>query len=146
MASYQTSVKTRAPIAKVFAFLADFSTTQQWDPGVVEARRLDQREVTVGSRFRLVAKFAGRRVALTYEISEFLPLQKVVLRAENAFVRSIDTMTFTRDDVAQTTTVSYDAQLQPKGLFKLFNPIFARLFKQIGDSAAQGLQRAVDAL
>lgn len=146
MASYQTSVKTRAPIAKVFAFLSDFSTTQQWDPGIVEARRLDQREVTVGSRFLLVAKFAGRRVRLTYEMSELVPLKKVVLRAENTFVRLVDTLTFAHDEIAQTTTVSYDAQLQPKGLFKLFDPILALLFKQIGDKATQGLQRAVEAL
>ena len=38
MAHYTASIETPRPPAETFAYLSDFSTTQEWDPGVVEAR------------------------------------------------------------------------------------------------------------
>ncbi|MCU0269224.1 MAG: SRPBCC family protein [Acidimicrobiales bacterium] len=143
MARYRTSVTTTAHLDEVFAYLADFSNAEQWDPGVVEGRRQDDGPLAVGSTFRIVSAFAGRKVPLTYEIVELDAPHRVVLQAENAFVRSTDTMTFERDDAEGVTTVTYDADLVPKGVFKLSDPIFVLLFNRIGDKAAAGLQHAV---
>ncbi len=59
MARYRATVETSQAPEEVFAYLSDFSTTADWDPGVVEAQRLDP-EVREGARFRVVAKFLGR--------------------------------------------------------------------------------------
>jgi len=40
MARYKASLDTPRPPDEVFAYLSDFSTTAEWDPGVVEAERL----------------------------------------------------------------------------------------------------------
>ena len=40
MARYNASVYSPRPPGEVFAYLSDFSTTAEWDPGVVEAERL----------------------------------------------------------------------------------------------------------
>jgi hypothetical protein len=40
MARYKASVDTPHPPGEVFAYLSDFSTTEEWDPGVLEAERL----------------------------------------------------------------------------------------------------------
>jgi hypothetical protein len=37
MAHYNASVETPRLLHEVFAYLSDFSTTEEWDPGVVEA-------------------------------------------------------------------------------------------------------------
>jgi hypothetical protein len=54
MARYTATVETPRTRRDVAAYLSDFSTTQEWDPGVVEAQRLDDGPVGVGSRFRIV--------------------------------------------------------------------------------------------
>lgn len=40
MARYRASIDIQQPREGVFAYLSDFSTTREWDPGVVEAERL----------------------------------------------------------------------------------------------------------
>ena len=60
MAHYTASIETPRPLAETFAYLSDFSTTEQWDPGVVEAERLGDAPVGEGTEFRLVADFLGR--------------------------------------------------------------------------------------
>ena len=59
MARYTATVETPRERRDVFAYLSDFSTTQEWDPGVAEAERLDDGPVAVGTRFRVVAEFMG---------------------------------------------------------------------------------------
>jgi hypothetical protein len=94
--------------------------------------------VGVGSRFRLVARFLGRRIPLDYEIVELEHDERIVLRAENRSVRSVDTITF--DDDERGTVVVYDAQLDVKGIGRLADPLLAFVFHRIGDRAAAGLR------
>ena len=55
MAHYRASIDIQQPREDVFAYLSDFSTTREWDPGVVEAKRLNGQAVGEGTEFRLVA-------------------------------------------------------------------------------------------
>ena len=50
MAHYTASIETPRPPAETFAYLSDFSTTEQWDPGVVEAQRIGDAPVGRGDR------------------------------------------------------------------------------------------------
>ena len=114
MARYTATLETPRKRRDVAAYLSDFSTTQEWDPGVVEAQRLDHGPVGLGSRFRVVARFLGRRAELTYEIVRHDPDELVTLRGENATVVSLDTMRFS-DTPEGGTRVSYEADLTLKG-------------------------------
>lgn len=144
MARYAATVTTEAPTERVFEYLADFSTSQEWDPGVVEASRLTGGPVGVGSRFHVVARFAGRNVELEYEITAHEPGARVVLEAENFAVRSVDEIRVREHEGA--TAVTYDAQLRPKGVFRLFDPIFQLVFDRVGDEAAAGLRSELSGL
>ena len=104
MAHYTASIETPRPLAETFAYLSDFSTTEQWDPGVVEAQRIGDAPVGHGTEFRLVANFLGRKAALTYRIVEFEPGKAVTLRGENATVVSLDRITFEPSDEGTRVT------------------------------------------
>lgn len=145
MARYQTTFTTKTPIADAFAFLSRFSTTAEWDPGVIEARDLTPGPVGLGSQFEVVSTFLGRRVPLRYEIIEFAPPALVTLRGENGNVRSTDTIRFVANEDG-TVTITYDAELEPLGLLRLFGPILSLSFRVIGDRATVGLKHAVDRL
>src|SRR5581483_8233534 len=45
MARYRAAIETPRERDDVFAYISDFSTTQEWDPGVVEAERLNDAPV-----------------------------------------------------------------------------------------------------
>ena len=77
MAHYRATIEIQQPRQDVFAYLSDFSSTEQWDPSVVEAKRVDSATVGQGTEFRLVAKFLGRNRELTYRIVEYDPPRAV---------------------------------------------------------------------
>ena len=145
MAHYQTSFATPTSVEAAFHYLSRFSTTAEWDPGVVEARDLTPDPVAVGSAFEVVSTFLGRRVPLRYEIIEFDAPNRVVLQAESASVRSTDTIACQRGPDG-STIVSYDAVLEPRGVARVLAPLFAVVFQRIGDRAARGLRTNVDRL
>jgi hypothetical protein len=125
MARYTASIQTPRSPDETFAYLSDFSTTQEWDPGV-EAQRVGDGPIGEGTRFRVVADFLGRKATLTYRIVEFVPGQAVTLRGENATVVSLDRMTFAP---AGEGTRVYDADLALKGLLRIADPLLGLAFR-----------------
>lgn len=138
---------------QVFSDLSHFDRAAEWDPGVVEGTMLTPEPVGCGSRFALRAGFLGRTIPLEYEIIEFEPSTRVVLRAETPLMRSIDTITFasvpaapaTDDAMSGATLVTYDARLEPKGPARLARPLLALAFRRIGARAAVGLRERLRA-
>lgn len=137
MAKAHGTVSSPLAAEEAFARLADFSTTAKWDPGVVDAEKLTDGDVELGSRFRVVARFMGRDSELVYEITEFDPGRRVVLRGENATVLSVDVITV--DHEGAGSKVTYDADLTLKGPLKLFDPLLGLAFGRIAEKALAGL-------
>jgi carbon monoxide dehydrogenase subunit G len=138
MAHYRAAVDTPREREDAFAYLSDFSTTQEWDPGVVEAERLNDGAIGEGTEFRLVAEFLGRRTALSYRIVEYDPSRAVTFRGENATVISNDRITF--ESVDQGTRIIYDADLALKGPLRIADPLLRLAFNRVGDRALAGLR------
>jgi len=118
--------------------MASFENVAAWDPSVVDAERLDDGELDVGSRFRVVVSSAGRRRPLFYRIAEFEPPRRVLLVAETPTLRSVDEITV--EPASGGATVTYNADLQLLGALRIFNPALALAFNRLGDRAAAGLR------
>jgi hypothetical protein len=144
MARYVATVETPRVLEGVFAYLSDFSTSREWDPGVADARRLDDGPIAVGSRFDVVAEFMGRKTPLTYAVVAYDAPHSITLRGENATVVSLDTIAF-EPTAAGGTRVTYDADLTLKGPLRLGDPLLKLIFGRIGDRAVAGLRTALDA-
>ena len=138
MAHYAATVISPGSPAEVFEYLADFSSTAEWDPGVSEARRLDPDPLRAGARFHVVANFHGRSVPLEYRTVEIDSPRRVVLRAETGTVVSEDTITV-RALRGSGSQVTYDARLGLRGALRLADPALGLLFRRIGDRAKAGL-------
>jgi len=145
MAQFTTTIQTPGlDVSAAFAHLADFSSAEQWDPGVAKASRDQQGPIEVGSSFTVVADFLGRQIPLTYRIVDLVADERVVLRAENASVVSLDTLTFVASDSG--ASVTYDAVLDGKGAMRLAGPFLQLLFNRIGHKAEAGLRAYLAAL
>ena len=148
MPRYLTRITTDIACEQVFSDLGHFDRVAEWDPGVTTGTMLTPEPVGLGSRFELRARMWGRTVPLEYEVIEFEPGTRVVLRAETPMLRSIDTITFAPASAVSdpdsgtpdATVVTYDARLEPKGVARLAGPLLALAFRRIGDRAAAGLR------
>ena len=141
MAHYRATIDIQQPREDVFGYLSDFSTTEQWDPGVVEAKRVNGAAVGQGAEFRLVAEFLGRKTPLTYRIVEYDPPHAVAFLGENSTVISRDRITF--ETTAEGTRVTYDADLALKGPLRIADPLLGVAFTRVGDRALAGLRRTL---
>ena len=142
MAHYNASVDTSRPPAEMFAYLSDFSSTQEWDPGVIEAERLGDAPVREGTEFRLLASFLHRKIPLTYRIVEYNPPSAVTFRGESSTVVSLDRITF--EPSSGGTRITYDADLALKGALKLADPLLRVAFKRVGARALAGLRSTLE--
>jgi carbon monoxide dehydrogenase subunit G len=142
MARYRASIDVQQPPEDVFAYLSDFSTAEEWDPGVVEAQRLGDKPVGKDAEFRLVAEFLGRKTPLTYRIVEYDPPRKVTFWGENSTVTSRDRIIV--EVTGLGTRVTYEADLKLKGPFRIADPLLGLVFRRVGDRARDGLREVLD--
>lgn len=141
------TVETTAPVEKVFDYLSDFTTTEEWDPGTVSTTRVagDGGE---GTKYHNVSKFAGSKTELTYTVRTRVPNERFVVVGENKTVKATDTMTFVAAPTG--TRVTYNASFEFRGLVgrlaPLLTPLLTLAFKRLGDEAEKGLKTNLDKL
>ena len=138
MARYVDAIDLPIPIEEAFDYLADFSRTAEWDPGVEEAVRLTAGKIEVGSRFRVIVSFLGNRIPLEYRIEELERPTRLVLSGGDSSMTSVDEITF----VARPggTRVTYEARVDLVGFRRLAEPIVDILFQRVGRLAVRGLR------
>ena len=139
----QRTVETKAAPAVVFAYLSDFTHTNEWDPGTVHTE-LTSGDGGVGTKYHNVSKFMGRETELTYEVVQHQPDYRFALRGENSSVIANDTMEISRS--GEGSTVTYTADFEFKGIGKLVAPLLKPALKKLGDEAETGLREALGKL
>ena len=137
------TVVTDKPLSAVYDYLADFTTTTEWDPGTVRTVR-QQGDGGVGTSYLNTSKFLGRETELTYVVRERVDGQRIALEGTNATVSAHDTMTFR--PVPSGTEVTYTAEFDFKGVARYLAPLFGPALKRLGDNAEQGMRAALNKL
>lgn len=141
MPSFERTVTVSRPVDEVFAYLSDFTNTEEWDAGTVRTTRVNG-DGGVGTTYRNVSKFLGREVEIDYVVQRIVPGQEFALRGENGTTVAHDTMTFR--EVPGGTEVTYRGDFAFKGVFRLFAPLTVPVFKKLFDDGAEGIRNAFD--
>src|SRR5665648_741299 len=133
-------VTTATQVGKGFAYLSDFETTTQRDPGTVLTTSV-RGDGGVGTVYRNASTFAGGTTDLTYVETRVRAPELIQLRGENATVIAVDTMTLA--GTPDGTRVTYRGELTFKGAWRLVAPLLAPAFRRLGDQAEAGLRTAL---
>jgi uncharacterized protein YndB with AHSA1/START domain len=136
-------VRVEKPIEAVFAYLSDFTTTTQWDPGTVVTVR-NNGDGSLGTEYLNTSIFAGRQTQLKYVVKEFIPNQRIGLQGENKTVIAYDTMTFRK--IGTQTEVTYTADFTFKGITRLIAIFLKPAFARLGNEAEVGMTHALSQL
>ena len=142
MTHYKVAINSHLSAMKAFAYMAAFENAQEWDPGVVEATRIGDEPLGLGSRFKVVTETNGRQIPLDYTITEYEEGTRFVVTAQSSSIRSVDEVVVTSTETG--CVVTYNAGLSFRGLFVLGTPLLPFLFRRIGDRAAAGLRRVLN--
>jgi carbon monoxide dehydrogenase subunit G len=135
---YRREIEVGTGTDATFDYLSDFGNAAEWDPGIVEARRLTPAPTAVGSRFEVIALFRGRRQRFEYVVTRFEQGTQIALRGEGDKAVSDDVITV-RADPGGGTRVAYEADLRLKGVYRVAEPLLRSTFERMGDDALDGL-------
>ena len=145
MATYHATIESPAAPETAFAFLADFTNAEDWDPGVASADRLDDGPIRVGSRFGLQLLVAGREQRWVYEVEVHDPPRRVTFVTRSGRAVGIDAVTVVPTDAG--CRVEWDATFRFTGVLgALADPVFGLVFDRIAGKAVAGLRTALQDL
>jgi carbon monoxide dehydrogenase subunit G len=142
MARYVVHVHSPMSPNEAFAYMADLRNFAEWDPGVNEVQQVAGDGPGLESAFDVGVKLPGWTMTLRYETVAYDECANTMTAyAENTLFTSEDTINVVAE--GDGSVVTYDAELQLKGLLGLSDPLLNLTFAQIGDRAAAGM---IDAL
>jgi NAD(P)-dependent dehydrogenase (short-subunit alcohol dehydrogenase family) len=124
-----------------FDYVSDFTTIEQWDPGVVESRKLTPGKTGVGTQYLLTLRYGIFRVVMSYTIVEYQAPHKIVLQGKGTSFSVRDTIEFKSESPHQTKIV-YQADLSFTGFSHRISPLFKGRLDRIGKQALAGLEKA----
>ena len=134
---------TTTPPDVVYAFLADFAHAEEWDPGTVECVRIDG-DGGVGTRYRNVSSFLGRKTTLEYVARELNPPTLVHFEGHNEQFDGHDRLSL--EASGSGTQVTYDAQFAFRGASRIAAPLVAAYLPILANKTVKQLRERLDRL
>ena len=115
-----TRVFVNRPVGEVFARWADLERAPEWAATVIERRKLTEGPVGVGSKYRAVDQFPGRRIEFTLEITAYEP-DRFMAGTWSGAVKGGWEARFDERDGGTELTVH--AEMKPSGMLMLLSPL-----------------------
>jgi uncharacterized protein YndB with AHSA1/START domain len=124
-----TDIVINRPREEVSAYAADPSHAPEWYVNIKSVEWKTPPPVQIGSRMAFVAHFLGRRLAYTYELVEFVPGERLVMRtAEGPFPMET---TYTWEPVGTSgTRMTLRNRGEPRGFARIAAPFMASAMRR----------------
>ena len=100
----------------VWAYLADYTTTEEWDPPTKSTRRVEG-DGGIGTTYLNVSTFLWKETEATYTVVAHEPPRRLELEGEASSMGLHDTITVEQDGA--DVVVRYRAEFHPQGAAKL---------------------------
>jgi hypothetical protein len=140
----RTDITIARPIAEVSAYAADPANAPAWYVNIESVRWETPPPARVGSRVAFVARFLGRRLAYTYELVEWEPGARLVMRtAEGPFPMET---TYTWEPAGEgATRMTLRNRGTPSGFSKVTAPMMATAMRRANRKDLANLRRILEA-
>ena len=138
-----TETMIERPPGVVSAYACDPMNAPEWYGNIKSVAWKSEAIVHVGSRIAFVAEFLGRRLDYTYEIVEFEPGKRFVMRtAEGPFpMETIYTFDETRDGHTRMRLRNHG---EPSGVSKLMAPMITAAMRNANEKDLAKLKEILE--
>lgn len=115
-----TEIGIARPRQRVAEFAADPANATRWYANITSSKPLDAGPLAPGSHIAFSAKFLGRRLDYTYEVVEYVPGERLVMRtADGPFAMET---TYAWQDSADGTRMTLRNRGHPSGFASIMAP------------------------
>ena len=143
MVDITTEIIIKKPIHLVADYAANPDNAPEWYVNIRSAEWKTSKPLSVGSRVAFVADFLGKKLVYTYEVVEFIPLQKLLMQtAEGPFPMQTTYIWKAIDDT--TTQMTLRNRGNPTGFSKLFAPFMAAMMRKANVKDLNNIKRIIE--
>ena len=114
---------------EVAAYASDPDNAASWYQNIESVEWKTPKPLTVGSRVAFVARFLGRRLAYTYEVTELVPGERFVQRTTEGPFPMETTYTW-EDNPAGGTRMKLRNRGEPSGFSSFAAPVMASAMRR----------------
>src|SRR5262245_15255162 len=138
-----TELTIDRPSDEVAAYAGDPSNAPHWYRNIKAVQWHTPPPLAVGSKLDFVARFLGRRLAYTYEITEFIAGERLVMRtADGPFPMET---TYTWQPLgAGSTRMTLRNRGGPAGLARIADPVMAAAVRRATQKDLANLKRILE--
>jgi hypothetical protein len=138
VAAFEHTVAIERPIEDVFAFLHETANNPMWRPTLAATRREPDGPLGVGTTVTDVVHFLGRRLEVSYRVTEYEPPSTSAIESVSGPIRLIGRYLLEQANGATRLTIR--AETDAHGFFRLAEPVFARFARRELESSAGHLK------
>jgi uncharacterized membrane protein len=137
-----TEIAIARPRAEVAAFAADPGNATAWYENIESVAWQTEPPVAAGSRVAFVARFLGRRLEYTYDVTELVPGERLVMRTANGPF-PMET-TYTWADAPGGTRMTLRNRGEPAGFSKVAAPMLAAAMRRANRKDLERLKNLLE--
>lgn len=138
-----TEIEIERPRAEVAAYAADPANATGWYENIYSVEWATPPPLGEGSRVEFVAHFLGRRLEYTYEIAEFTPGERLVMRTADGPFAMETTYTWA-DTASGGTKMTLRNRGEPAGFSKLVAPLMEGAMRRANQKDLRRLKKILE--
>ena len=138
-----TEIVIERPCEQVSAYAGDPSNAPEWYANITSVRWQTPPPAAVGSRLDFVARFLGRTMAYTYEIT-VLDADRLVMRTAQGPFPMETTYTW-RPETPSSTRMTLRNRGEPTGFAAVTAPVMAMAVRRANEKDLARLKRIMEA-
>ena len=136
------SIEVARTPEEAFAYIADFTTTAEWDSTARSATKLTQGAVDLGTRFQVVCAIAGGSIDLEYVVTRLEQDRRIDLSGSCRWFDIEDSIRF--EPTEEGTRIDYRAEFKFPAALKLLARGFERGLQRMGRASMRGMREALE--
>jgi uncharacterized membrane protein len=139
-----TEITINQPAEVVAAYAADPSNAPQWYDNITSVRWETEPPLRLGSQVAFTARFLGRELAYTYEITEYVPAERLVMRtAQGPFPMETTYAWQALDD--HSTRMTLRNRGEPAGFSRVAAPVMSSAVRRATSKNLRELRSILEA-
>ena len=138
-----TEIEIAVPRSEVAGYAADPDNATTWYRNITHVEWQSPKPLRVGIRIAFVARFLGRTIAYTYEVSELIPNERLVMATSDGPF-AMET-TYTWGDLADgRTRMTLRNRGRPSGFGKVAGRVMAGAMRRANQTDLLRLKRVLE--
>jgi hypothetical protein len=139
-----TEIVITRPVEVVAAYAADPSNAPAWYQNITSISWETGPPLRAGSRIAFTARFLGRHLAYTYQITDFIPAGRLVMRTAQGPFPMETTYTWQAIDDS-STRMTLQNRGEPAGFSKLAAPLMTMAMRRANRKDLRNLRAILQA-